>query len=75
LTSTSLIGYRLVESGPVNLSLFTILGTRIQTLVQGYQAAGIHRISLKGAGLAPGIYVYRLKTESGTLSRTMQVVH
>ena len=72
--SQTVLSYFLPKSGPVRLELFSVTGQRVATLHQGPQQAGYHRLSWEaqddeGRPLASGIYLYRLETTNGTLTR------
>jgi hypothetical protein len=56
------IRYALPENAHVKLEVFNMLGQRVAVLVDGEQAAGFHSAVFDGAGLASGVYVYRLRT-------------
>ncbi len=59
------ISYRLTGSGFVNLTIFNILGSVVDVLVNRFQKAGSYRIiwdvSTVSKSYASGIYFYRLK--------------
>ncbi|MCD6375743.1 MAG: T9SS type A sorting domain-containing protein [Caldisericaceae bacterium] len=59
----------------VDLSVFTISGKKVQTLMQGQQSAGTYEVIFDGRNLASGIYIYRLTTDKGfTQSRKMMLI-
>lgn len=58
------IVYELPEAGNVTLDIFNIQGRLVQTLVNGFQTAGAHRVQWKAANLSSGVYVYRIKAGS-----------
>jgi phosphatidylserine/phosphatidylglycerophosphate/cardiolipin synthase-like enzyme len=70
----SRIGFELPESGMVQLEVFDMLGRRVAVMAEGYFAAGQYLLPFDGSALASGVYVYRLQTASGTLSRTMMLL-
>ncbi len=61
-------------SGPVELALFDVLGRRVATLADGPAGTAERTATLDPSGLAAGVYVLRLGTEAGSLSRTVTVV-
>jgi hypothetical protein len=71
--STS-IRFSLPEAGEVNLSVYNVQGQRVATLTDGLRSAGTHQISFDAGNLASGVYLYRLQTESTTLTRKMMLV-
>jgi hypothetical protein len=63
--STS-ISYNLPASSAVTLSIFDILGRKVETLVSGHQAAGHHEI-IWNAGTKPsGVYFAKATTAQGS---------
>src|SRR5690606_23738549 len=71
--STS-IPFTLDRAQRVRLAVYDVLGREVAVLVDGVQPAGTHRAAFDAAGLASGVYVYRLRTGAGTLTRTMTLV-
>jgi hypothetical protein len=50
------------------LQVFDLQGRAVQTLHQGNLGAGNHQLSWRPEGLSPGIYTWRLTTDSDILS-------
>ena len=69
---TTMIAYTLPKSGQVTLRVYDILGRLIATLVDGEQAPGEHVARFNGAGLASGVYFYRL--ESAGFNQTKKLM-
>ncbi len=67
-TSTR-ISFHLDRGGEVSLALYDVAGREVRRLIDGYREAGAHDLTLDAAGLPSGIYLYRLKTEEGDLTR------
>lgn len=59
------IGYQLTTSSEVSLDVFNTLGRKVANLVQGYESEGAHQVTWNAAGLASGVYIYRLETSTG----------
>ncbi len=59
---TTTITYQIPEQTFVTISIFTVLGKEIATLVRGEQEAGVYSIQWNAAGLSSGIYFYTLRT-------------
>jgi hypothetical protein len=73
---SSTFSFSLAEPGPADLSLFSIDGRRVRTLVSGTRPAGAWRVVWNGeddAGrsVAPGIYWARLETAGRTTTRRL----
>ncbi len=69
--STS-VSYALAHDGYVSLRLFDIAGRRVSTLVTGHHRAGDYRLSLS-PGLVPGVYVLKLETRDGGLTKKLVI--
>lgn len=68
------IGFRIGDYGLVNLRIFDLLGREVATLVDEERPAGSYTVSFDAAGLASGVYLYRLTAGSTSLMRRMVVV-
>jgi hypothetical protein len=68
------IKYQISVPGQVELSIYNVLGEKIQTLLNQRHHAGTHTVRFNSNGLATGIYFYRIKTNSGTRLRKMHIV-
>lgn len=73
-SASTTIAYDLQQAAPVTLSVYDALGRRVRLLTLGVQAAGPHRVRLDAAGLAPGLYLYELRTPHAHASRPMLVM-
>jgi hypothetical protein len=69
---TTVIGYRLKESGLTRLKLFDMQGREVAVLQNGWRAAGSYRATLDASKLPAGVYIYRL--ESGAFKATRKMV-
>jgi lysophospholipase L1-like esterase len=54
------ISFRVAELGSVKLQVFDLLGRTVATLVDDERPAGSYTVRLDAAGLASGVYLYRL---------------
>ncbi len=68
---TTAISYQLSAVSDVQLTVYNMLGQKVQTLVNGQQAAGQHSVHFNASGLASGIYYYTLRAGSNTITRKM----
>jgi len=71
---TTQISFSLPQEQQVTLEVYTVMGQRVATLASGRMAPGAHAVTFNAAGLSSGMYVYRLTTETGSLSRTMMLI-
>ncbi|MFC2135374.1 DUF362 domain-containing protein [Bacteroidota bacterium] len=69
---TTTIEFNLSASGHVNLSVYSITGEKITTLVDDYKSAGTHSFLFDASNQSSGIYLYQLNTSG--LSKTKQMV-
>ncbi len=58
--STS-IAYTLPNSSHVTLSVFDLLGRKVQVLVDGTKPGGDHSVVVNASGIPSGIYAYRIE--------------
>ena len=77
--SQTVLPYFLPVAGPVRVEVFALTGQRVATLRQGPQSAGHHRLhwnglDAEGRPLASGIYLYRLATDFGVLTRKLMLL-
>jgi hypothetical protein len=76
---TTTIQYGLVSSGKVKLVIYNVLGQRVRELINENRPAGYHKIlwdgkNAAGQAVATGVYIYRLETPDGALSRKMLLI-
>jgi hypothetical protein len=69
---TTAISYQLPSSGHVSLSVYSLLGTRVASLVNRHQEAGTHVATWDATGVPSGVYFYKI--EAGNFTRTMKMV-
>ena len=74
--SQTVLSYFLPAAGPARVEVFALTGQRVAILRQGPQSAGHHRLywdgfDAEGHPLASGIYLYRLATDFGVLTRKL----
>lgn len=72
--SRTTVPFSVAEAGPVTLEVFDALGRLVARPVEEHRAAGAHEVSLDAAGLAPGLYVYRLTAGGDVRQRSLTVV-
>jgi hypothetical protein len=69
--SSTIITFSLSEPQPVRLTIYNLLGRKVQTLLDEYYRAGSHQITFDASDLASGIYFYRLQAGESVESRPM----
>ncbi len=68
---TTDIVYSIPKQSRVKLEVFNVLGQRVATLVDETKIAGQYSVSFGGSDLSSGVYIYRLSSETQTISRKM----
>jgi cyclomaltodextrinase len=61
-------------AGEVRLAIYDLLGREVRVLVNARQSAGTYTVSFDAAGLASGVYLYRLSAGSFAQTRKMVLV-
>ena len=72
--SYTTLSYDLPVAADVRLTVYTITGQKVATLVDARQPAGPHQVRFRGEGLSSGIYLYRLQAGLSSQVRKMIVV-
>jgi len=68
------LSYSLPQASTVSVKVYNLQGQEVLRPMNGVrQAAGQHRLTIDASGLDSGVYICRLQTESGMLSRKMTV--
>jgi flagellar hook assembly protein FlgD len=70
------ISYTIAKANIVNLSIFSINGTLVKELVNGYMPSGDHALEWDGSDknnnrVASGVYLYRLSNGDKVVSMKM----
>jgi hypothetical protein len=68
---STVISWQLSVSSSVTLTIFTITGKKVVTLVDKRQPAGFYSIEWDASNLASGVYLYRLQTGDYVETRKM----
>lgn len=76
---TTVIEYRILDPGFVNLNIYDVLGRKIRTLVNENQGNGIYRVEWNGKNdseydVSSGIYFYRVESENFVDTKKMMLV-
>jgi hypothetical protein len=70
---TLTVAFTLPSEGRVTVALYDLSGRRVATVYDGQTAAGRHELSGDVSALTPGVYLARLSTDAGTLTRRVVV--
>ncbi len=71
---STLIRYQLSEESQVVLSIYDLLGHRLETLVTGRQPAGSHDVQWNASGFASGVYIYRLESKHFSQAKKLVLI-
>lgn len=68
------IRYELPEDGVVTIDIYDILGQRVKTILNEFQKADGYEVDFNAAGLASGVYIYRMKVNDFITSKKMILI-
>ncbi len=68
---TTTIRYKLVQSGPVKLTVYNVLGQQVSVLADEREPAGIHQVTFNASQLASGVYFYTIQIGNKVWARKM----
>lgn len=71
---TTMIRYQISEFSQVTLQVYDVTGRLIDTLADGWQAAGVYNLPFTSSGLASGVYFYRLQSGTFTAVKPMLLI-
>lgn len=71
---TTVISFRLTESGFTTLKVYDMLGREVSTLLNENMTSGTHDVSFNGSNLSSGIYIYQLSSKGNTITRRMTLI-
>ncbi len=66
------IRFSIIKPELVRIKIYDILGREVQTLVNEFKQVGNYEVQFDAAGLASGIYLYRI--ESGSFIQTKKMI-
>ena len=77
--SGTVISWFLLQPGRVRVEVFALTGQRVAVLHRGREKAGVHRLYWDGRDnqsrpLASGVYLYRLVTDGGVVTRKLTLL-
>ncbi len=64
--------YAIPADGEVTVSVYNILGRKVQAKNLGIQKAGAHQVRFDGSNLASGVYLYRVELERAADNQTIR---
>ncbi len=70
-SQTTSLHYSLAASSKVRLQVFDVAGREVASLIDRTQSRGVHQVNLDGSSWPSGVYIARLITPQGVISRKM----
>ena len=71
---TTNINYSIATSGDVNISVYSITGELVTTLVQEFKPAGRYTIEFNATDLTSGVYIYKITAANYGMAKKMIVL-
>jgi len=71
---TTQISFSLPAESQVELSIYSVTGQKLATVVNGVRAAGQHTVAFDATNLASGVYLYRLTAGSFSQTNRMTLI-
>lgn len=71
---TTTVSFAIPKDSHVTISLYNAAGQKVATLLDADRTAGEHKVTLDAAGLASGVYFYRLVAGDFVETRKMVIV-
>lgn len=68
------ISFTIAKAQKVELNIYDLLGRKVKALVSRKYLAGTHTVNFDAGDLPSGIYIYRLITDSGSLSKKLSLI-
>ncbi|MEP4891570.1 MAG: T9SS type A sorting domain-containing protein, partial [Aliiglaciecola sp.] len=68
------IKYAVGENGPVNITVYNVMGQKVAQLLNTTKTAGNYQVTWNAAGVSSGIYYYRLTAPGQVLTRQMTLI-
>ena len=71
---TTKIDFSVDQPSLVNLSVYDLMGRKVTEIVNKRYLQGEHSVSFNADNLSSGTYIYRLRTERGTISKKLTLI-
>jgi len=73
---STVIGYELTKPSHITIEIYNVMGQKVRTLFDGYQAAGPGRVMWDaandlGQGVPAGVYIYSLRGDGFNMNKKM----
>ncbi|WP_340103999.1 family 10 glycosylhydrolase [Rhodohalobacter sp. 8-1] len=71
---TTQISFDVSQTGRITLTVYDMTGRMVAKLMDKTVPSGFHHVTFDGGGLSSGIYLYRLQTDSKTITKKMTLI-
>ncbi|GAB5408094.1 MAG: hypothetical protein BalsKO_04590 [Balneolaceae bacterium] len=68
------INFSLPEASEMNIKVYDMLGREVATLFDGVKTRGYHVLQFDASALASGVYLYRIVTSTGSVTKKMTLL-
>ena len=68
------IQYSIPKASNIKLTIYNILGQRVEVLVDGFRNAGAYEVTWNAKNFPSGIYIYTIETENNLISKKMTLL-
>ncbi len=68
------ISFGLPQRSEVSIKIYDMLGREVATLYSGVKGQGFHTLNFDASALSSGMYLYRLVSDFGTISKKMTLL-
>jgi hypothetical protein len=72
--SSTTIQFHLLTESKISIDLYNVLGEKIQTIANGVYPQGINSILFSSDNLPSGIYLYKMQTETRSLTKKLIII-
>ena len=72
--ASTTIRYAVPTPSEIRLTVYDITGSKVAVLDQGLKTAGLHAVTFNADNLSSGLYLYRLETPAGGITKGMFLV-
>ena len=70
----TVISYSVPKQAQIDISVYNILGQKVQTLVSQNQSIGKYSVKFDGTNFTSGVYIYQIKADNVLISKKMMLV-
>ncbi len=71
---TTDINFKLAEDGKVKLEVYSVLGSKVATLINGKMSAGSHSVNFNASELPSGLYFYKINVNGFSSTKKMSLL-